>query len=222
MLAELVLRNETPLELRISLLFLLLILALFYALIPSWLPAQYSLATLPFQKFDWMSQEHSKNNLLRASSIVCISIVFSIFAFSYLSSNAIQFASIDSVNFLLILVIVIGLTTAKLFLNRSFFALHNQSSLGEVIIDYQYSLNVLFSIVISLLMVYDVFYLRMNTTMFYVTAGLIVALFLVKLFGTILLLQNKYSYPLITVFIYLCTAEIVPALIVAKVLFVNS
>jgi hypothetical protein len=68
----------------------------------------------------------------------------------------------------------------------------------------------------------DVFYENLSSN--YLNVLLIVSLiyFLARLFGTILLLQNNFRYSIFTLFVYLCTFEIVPALVIVKVLFVNN
>jgi hypothetical protein len=77
-------------------------------------------------------------------------------------------------------------------------------------------------LLLGILLLVDVFYFRLHSNIY--VAMLIVAgmYFLVRLFGTILILQNHFSYSILPVFVYLCTFEIVPALFTAKVLFVNS
>ena len=68
----------------------------------------------------------------------------------------------------------------------------------------------------------DVFYENLSSN--YLSILLVVSLlyFLVRLFGTIVLLQNNFKYSIFTLFVYLCAFEIVPALVIVKVLFVNS
>ena len=106
--------------------------------------------------------------------------------------------------------------------NKFYFSLHNSSSLGDQIIDYQYSLNQWFTLVVGCLLIFDIFYLKLNSSVFLFITIIAGIYFLLRLFGTILMLQNNFKYPILTVFVYLCTLEIVPALVIAKVLFVNS
>ena len=79
-----------------------------------------------------------------------------------------------------------------------------------------------FTLIIGSLLIFDIFYLKLNSSVILIITIIAGIYFLLRLFGTILMLQNNFKYPILTVFVYLCTLEIVPALVTAKVLFVNS
>ncbi len=95
-------------------------------------------------------------------------------------------------------------------------------AVGDYTIDFQYSINQFFSFIVSAIMLAAAFYGGLDRGIMTISLVAVVVLFLTRLFGTILILQNNFTYPLIGVFIYLCTFEIVPMLVAAKVLFVDS
>ncbi|MBT8326688.1 MAG: DUF4271 domain-containing protein [Bacteroidia bacterium] len=219
---DLLIRSQTPLVLRIVLISILLIIGFLYALIPNWFASIRLLAYLPIQRFAWQSEKYTYNNIFRLGSILSITSVYAAFIYAYLLSEKFMWFENSSFNFLLIWVVILLATLGKYFLNQFYFKFHNEESLGELIIDYQYSINQIFAFILAGALSIDVFYYRLDSQLFYFLVIAILILFLVKLFGTILMLQNNFKYPLLTLFVYLCTFEIVPMLIAAKILFVNS
>ena len=221
-LLDLLVRSQTPLALRIALIAILAILGLLYALIPNWFASNRLLAYLPIQRFAWQSEKYTFNNVLRLSSVLSITTIYASIIYAYFLTTKLMWAENASLNFILIWLSIVLLTFLKYFFNRYYFKFHNEGSLGELIIDYQYSINQLFAFLLAGILLIDVFYFRLDSQLFYFLVVGIIILFLIKLFGTILMLQNNFKYPLLTLFVYLCTFEIVPLLIVAKILFVNS
>ncbi len=222
MLLDLTLRNETPVSLRVALLSMLLIIGLLHSVIPNWRSSIKMLAYLPVQRFTWQSEKYTANRVFRISSIISICTVYAIFIYTHLYSQKLVVIENASVNFLLIWLGIIVLTTFKFALNKYYFHAHRSNALGDLVIDYQYSINQIFAFIIGLVLLIDVFYFRLDSNWFIVAILGVLALFLIKLFGTILMLQNNFSFPIITLFVYLCTFEIVPMLVIAKILFVNS
>jgi hypothetical protein len=180
------------------------------------------LAILPFQRFAWQSEKFMTNNIFRLSSILSLSIFVSIAISSYQLGNS-KLENLDSIVTLLwVFPAVILLSLVKFVSNYSYFSIHKEDKTANLVVDFQYSLNQWFALLLGILLIVDVFYFRLHSNIYgaiLVIAGLY---FLVRLFGTILVLQNNFNYSILTVFVYLCTFEIVPALITAKVLFVNS
>lgn len=221
-LLDLLIRSQTPLALRIALISILMIIGFLYALIPNWFASIRLLAYLPIQRFAWQSEKYTYNNIFRISSILSITSVYAAFIYAYLLTQKFIWFENSSFNFLLIWLAILVVTCTKYLLNKFYFSFHNEGALGELIIDYQYSINQIFAFILAGILLIDVFYFRLDSQLFYFSVVSILILFLVKLFGTILMLQNNFKYPLITLFVYLCTLEIVPMLIAAKILFVNS
>ncbi len=221
-LLDLLIRSQTPLALRVALISILLIIGFLYALIPNWFGSIRLLAYLPIQRFAWQSEKYTYNNVFRLSSILCITSVYAAFIYAHLLTQKFIWFDNTSFNFILIWLAILSLTVVKYLLNKFYFSFHNEGALGELIIDYQYSINQIFAFVLAAILLVDVFYFRLDSQLFYISIVSILILFLIKLFGTILMLQNNFKYPLLTLFVYLCTFEIVPMLIAAKILFVNS
>jgi hypothetical protein len=222
MLFELILRNETPVILRVALLATLAVVGIIYSFIPQWFSAIRTLATLPVQRFAWQSEAHRSSSLFRLGSIISITAIYTLFIFTHLYSQKLVLLENSTLNFLLIWLVITMLTLAKFLLNKYYFSLHNESNLGDLIIDYQYSINQFFAFIVGIFLVVDVFYFGLISNLYIIAIVGLLILFLIKLFGVILLLQNNFAYPILTLFVYLCTFEIVPMLIAAKVLFVNS
>lgn len=219
---ELSLRPETPVVLKVALLGLLGLLGFLYALTPNLIGYTNKLANIPFQRYAWQTEEYISNSIFRLSSLLSITLVYTAYIFTHLFSKKLTLFNSDSFNFLIIWLALILLTVIKFILNKYYFRVHDAISVGNYTIDFHYSVNQLFSFVITALLLLDVFYFGLSSTLDIIIIVVIFALFISKLFGTILLLQNNFSYPLLGVFIYLCTFEIVPMLVIAKVLFANS
>jgi len=219
---QLIAREQSPLFIRIVLLLTLVCLVFLYALNRNWVTSMVQLAILPFQRFAWQSEKFMTNNIFRLSSILSLSIFVSIAISSYQLGNS-KLENLDSIVTLLwVFPAVILLSLVKFVSNYSYFSIHKEDKTANLVVDFQYSLNQWFALLLGILLIVDVFYFRLHSNIYgaiLVIAGLY---FLVRLFGTILVLQNNFNYSILTVFVYLCTFEIVPALITAKVLFVNS
>jgi hypothetical protein len=221
LIAELVLRHQTPLLIRVSLLALLLCLALFFGFFRNWFTSLSSLSLQPVQRFGWESEKYSSNFLLRISSLFISIFIVALTVYSYQLGPEIEKGFVLS-HFFLILAACFGLFIIKLVANRLYFGLHIATEVGDQLVDFQYSINQWFTLILAGLLVLDTFLYQLESGIFYLVLLLSVVYFLFRVFGTILMLQDKFKYPIFTVFVYLCTFEIVPALVIAKVLFVHS
>lgn len=180
------------------------------------------LSIIPIQRFNWRSEKHTSNYLFRISSLVTTLFTITLLIYTYQIGEKYKSGSINFSNFLIILGVVGLLFFIKFIANKLYFSLHKSPVLGDQIIDFQYSLNQWLTLIIGILLIIDIFYLKLDSDIFILIIIIAVIYFLLRLFGTILMLQNHFKYPILTVFVYLCTFEIVPALVAAKVLFVNS
>lgn len=221
-IAELTVRNHAPLGVRMALLVVFIIICLLYTANSGLLESIRLLAFLPFQRFSWQSEKHVADVVFRITSAVTTVCIITILFTTYTLDLNVSAQEGYLLYFWKVLSIVGVYFIVKLGVNKVYFYLHRSADLGEQIVDFQYSLNQWFTLVSLVVLLADVFYFRVQSNLFYVIAGLAVIYFLIRLFGTILILQSNFKYPIITLFVYLCTLEIVPALIVAKVLFVNS
>ena len=215
---ELILRNQSPLFIKVVLLCILVILVIFYTVNRSWFISLKSLALLPFLRFGWQSEKYSADLIFRISSFLISVLIISSAIYSY------NLTSTDTLSstYIEITLIITLLFVVKFIANSLYFSLHNSISTGSQLVDFQYSLNQWFTLLVIFILLIDVFYENLSSN--YLNVLLIVSLiyFLARLFGTILLLQNNFRYSIFTLFVYLCTFEIVPAIVIVKVLFVNN
>ncbi|MFT4826760.1 MAG: hypothetical protein ACI9GO_000226 [Bacteroidia bacterium] len=221
-ITQLVLRNEVPITVRVGLLSALVLIALVSVLNENWLVFMLKLTLLPVQRFSWESAKYSANITFRASSILSSALVFTLMIITYQLGDYGASDPYSSSYFLWLFLAVFVLFLSTLGANKLYFYLHKKQEIGERVLDYQYALNQWFSFIVGSLLLADVFYLHLHSILFVLIVSLLGLYFLLRLFGTILMLQNNIDYPILTVFIYLCTFEIVPALVICKVLFVNS
>lgn len=219
---ELIIRNEAPIIIRLAVLGLIMVFGFIYAANPSLFSYTRKLANIPFQRFSWQSEQYIANSLFRISSILSISMVFAVFVAINLVDSSFVLIKNEALNFLLIWLLILGFTLLKFLLNKFFFGLHQSDGVGDSTIDFQYSINQFFSFLVAGVMLAAAFYGGLNARIMTFALVAMVLMFLIRLFGTILILQNNFTYPLFGVFIYLCTFEIVPMLVAAKVLFVDS
>ena len=222
MLLEAILRNSSPVSLRIAVLALILVVSILQALNPSWLTTNRVLASLPIQRFKWKSETFLSSALNRTASLISTSLAFSILIFAHFIRPEFFGESSEILSFVQLFVLVLALFVLKLLGMKLFFSLHEQTDAGTMVIDYQYAFNQLLTLGLVVIVCFDVFVLRLSSPI-YITVSVIVALvFLLRLLGNILMLLNNFNYPIISLFIYLCAFEIIPMLAVAKVLFENS
>ena len=207
---------------RVVVLVLLVLIAFLYAANSTWFQSMKLLALIPIQRFNWQSEKYKSNYFFRVCSLITSLFTIALIVYTYQLGSKFMGDSVIFSNFAILLVVVTLLFIVKFLANKFYFSLHNSSSLGDQIIDYQYSLNQWFTLVVGCLLIFDIFYLKLNSSVFLFITIIAGIYFLLRLFGTILMLQNNFKYPILTVFVYLCTLEIVPALVTAKVLFVNS
>jgi uncharacterized membrane protein YiaA len=222
LIAQLVLRNAVPAHLKALLLLLLFCTALLYVANARWFESIRHLASIPLQRFNWQSEQFLGNALFRVTSLFLSSLTAAIFIYTYSLGAGFWYHPNQPSSFLLVIACVGLCFILKLCSTIVFFKIHRNTALGSQVLDFHYSLNQLFSLLLGILLFVDVFYTRLDSSLYHFTVIIALIYFLVRLYGTILLLQNSFNYPILTVFVYLCTFEIVPALVIAKVLFVNT
>jgi hypothetical protein len=222
LIAQLVLRNAVPAHLKALLLLLLFCTALLYVANARWFESIRHLASIPLQRFNWQSEQFLGNALFRVTSIFLSGLTTAIFIYTYSLGERFGYHPNQLSSFLVITVCVALYYLLKFGSTVIFFKIHRNTALGSQLLDFHSSLNQLFSLLLGILLFVDVFYARLDSSVYYFTVTIALIYFLVRLYGTILLLQNSFNYPILTVFVYLCTFEIVPALVIAKVLFVNT
>lgn len=221
-IAQLVLRNEVSPIIKALLLFLLICTAFLYVANAKWFTSIRFLAAIPLQRFTWQSEQFMGSNVFRATSLFLSSLTISLFIYTYSLGERFGYEQSSFISFLLIALVVVSFFVLKLAANHLYFKLHNSIAFDTQVFDFHSSLNQILSIVLGSFLLVDTFYARLASGLFVFMVIVTCIYFLVRLYGTILLLQNNFDYPILSVFVYLCTFELVPALVVAKVLFVNS
>jgi hypothetical protein len=220
-LIEIAWRHQTPISIRIALLIVLVCVPLFYGFYQAWFISLRSLVLIPFQRFGWQSEQYTSNPVIRISSLIISIVIITLAIFTYQlgpkTSNGTYTISLAH-----LLGVVALLFLLKNLVNKIYFSLHKSADIGNQLTDFQYSLNQWFTLFLLVILVTDAFYARLQGEFFTLVMILTTVYFLVRLFGTIFLLQSNFKYPTFTLFVYLCTVEIVPALVLAKLLFVNS
>jgi hypothetical protein len=218
---DLILRYEIPNVIKLSLIIALLIIAFIYVQIPNWFLHIKHLVLIPIQRFQWQSEKYNENVVFRLSSFFSSTLIFSIAISSYLSSIQWLTNSTDTLKFFIIYGSIIGLFIIKLILDYFYFYLHNAKQSFNLIIDYQYGLNQLFALIIGGITLVDVYSFGLISKLYLVALIVLLIYLTLRFIGTIIILINNFSYPILTVIVYLCTFEIVSIMVFMKVLFEN-
>jgi len=221
-ITELILRYEIPSIIKFSLLIALLVVAIVYVLIPNWFLHIKLLVLIPVQRFQWQSEKYNENSVFRLSSFFSSTFIFSIAIFSYLSNlKWLNHYSVTT-TFFVIYGFMTGLFVLKLALDYLYFFLHKAKKTMNLIIDFQYGLNQLFAIIISSIVLVDVFFYNLMSNLYIITLTMLLIYLILRFVGTTIILINNFSYPILTVIVYLCTFEIVSIMVFMKVLFDNT
>jgi hypothetical protein len=218
---ELVLRHEVPGILKYSLILALLLIAFIYVLIPNVFLHIKHLALIPIQRFQWQSEKYNENIIFRLSSFFFVTLIFSIAIYSYLPDIYWFNDLTDTMRFFIILGGIVSLFLAKLMLDYSYFQLHRAKQTFNLIIDYQYGINQLFAIIIGSLTLVDVYSYGLISKFYIVVLITLLIYLALRFIGTTVILINNFSYPILTVIVYLCTFEFISIMVFMKVFFDN-
>ncbi len=218
---DLILRNEIPNILKFSLILALLLIAFIYVLIPNWFLHIKHLALIPIQRFQWQSEKYNEDIIFRISSFFFVTLVFSIAIFSYLP-NVHWFKNFTEImRFFTVYGGILSLFIVKLMLDYFYFYLHKAKQTFNLIFDYQYGINQIFAVLIGSITLVDVYYYGLISNLYLVVLILLLTYLAMRFIGTTIILINNFSYPILTVIVYLCTFEIISVTIFVKVLFDN-
>ena len=218
---ELILRNEVPDVLKFSLILALLLIAFIYILIPNWFLHIKHLAVIPIQRFQWQSEKYNESIIFRLSSFFSVTLIFSIAIFSYLPNVQWFKDFTDTMRFFTINGSVLGLFIAKLMLDYFYFYLHKAKQTFNLIFDYQYGLNQIFAIIIGSITLVDVYSYGLISKFYIVVLITLLIYLTLRFIGTTIILINNFSYPILSVIVYLCTFEIISIMVFMKILFYN-
>ena len=214
---EWTIRTVSPLDLRLGVLALLLVYFVVHALNPMWIATNQVLATLPVQRYHWKSE-----TLLSSVPNRITSALASILAMGLLiqadfhTELEILGGGLPSLLGLLALVYLLKFIGIRLF-----FRLHDCPELAEQLIDYQYGFNMLATVPLAAYLSIDVFAFHQSLSNGDPILIVILLLYFVRGVGIVVLLINKFNYPSIALFIYLCAFELGPLLVCAKVLLLS-
>ena len=218
---DLILRNEIPNILKFSLILALLLIAFIYVLIPNWFLHIKHLALIPIQRFQWQSEKYNEDIIFRISSFFFVTLVFSIAIFSYLP-NVHWFKNFTEImRFFTVYGGILSLFIVKLMLDYFYFYLHKAKQTFNLIFDYQYGINQIFAVLIGSITLVDLYYYGLISNLYLVVLILLLTYLAMRFIGTTIILINNFSYPILTVIVYLCTFEIISVTIFVKVLFDN-
>ena len=218
---DLILRNEIPNILKFSLILALLLIAFIYVLIPNWFLHIKHLALIPIQRFQWQSEKYNEDIIFRISSFFFVTLVFSIAIFSYLP-NVHWFKNFTEImRFFTVYGGILSLFIVKLMLDYFYFYLHKAKQTFNLIFDYQYGINQIFAVLIGSITLVDVYYYGLISNLYLVVLILLLTYLAMRFIGTTIILINNFSYPILTVIVYLCTLEIISVTIFVKVLLDN-
>jgi len=218
---DLILRNEIPNILKFSLILALLLIAFIYVLIPNWFLHIKHLALIPIQRFQWQSEKYNEDIIFRISSFFFVTLVFSIAIFSYLP-NVHWFKNFTEImRFFTVYGGILSLFIVKLMLDYFYFYLHKAKQTFNLIFDYQYGINQIFAVLIGSITLVDVYYYGLISNLYLVVLILLLTYLAMRFIGTTIILINNFSYPILTVIVYLCTFEIISVMIFVKVSFDN-
>lgn len=218
---ELILRNEVPDVLKFSLILALLLIAFIYVLIPNWFIHIKHLAVIPIQRFQWQSEKYNESIIFRLSSFFSVTLIFSIAIFSYLPNVQWFKDFTDTMRFFTIHGSVLGLFIAKLMLDYFYFYLHKAKQTFNLIFDYQYGINQIFAIIIGGITLVDVYSYGLISKFYIVVLITLLIYLTLRFIGTTIILINNFSYPILSVIVYLCTFEIISIMVFMKILFYN-
>ena len=193
-----------------------------YAVNPSWLATNRVLIALPIQRFKWKSETFLSSNFNRYSSLITTAIAMALLIRSYFYSPGENMVLSGEFMFIGLICAVIAIFFLKFLSLKLFFYLNEDPEVGTMVIDYQYAFNQFIGLLVFIGICLDFFYFKLNSPIQDILIYLLGFLYLLRLLGHIVLLINKMSYPIISLFIYLCAFEIAPMLVLAKVLFESS
>lgn len=216
------LRTTTAIELKISLLLILFLFALMYASNRSWITTNRLLASIPIQRFKWKTETHLSSSLNRFGSLLSSSLILAVLISAYGLSTQANLMINSWLYFIGLSCLIILAFLFKWLSINVFFSLHDHKDLGTQSLDYQYGFNQLAALFLFAMLCLDVFYFHLDSPIRLIIIYFLVVAYIARLIGHIALLLNNLSYPLISLFIYLCAFEIAPALVITKVVFENS
>lgn len=188
-----------------------------------WFLLLFDMAVAPFSRFKWKIDD-----LKVPFDVVLISLISYTFITVLLIESLIpnlskvisQYFGVYPL-FGLILAILVALIL-KTVLVYFYFAAHKQAEEGIHLINFQLGFNQILIFIATIWLSIVIFYLRFSPLGLNIVIWIYGAFWAFRLYGTILFLLMKFNYSVITIFAYLCAFEIIPYILVARIVFMIS
>ena len=160
--------------------------------------------------------------MLFRSSFFFVTLLFSIAIFSYLPNVHLFKNFTEIMRFFTVYGGILSLFIVKLMLDYFYFYLHKAKQTFNLIFDYQYGINKIFAVLIGSITLVDVYSYGLISKFYIVVLITLLIYLTLRFIGTTIILINNFSYPILTVIVYLCTFEIISIMVFMKVLFDNT
>lgn len=223
MILEILFRPNAPLWVKFFYLIVVFFIGLYAGLRKGWFSLLFEMAVAPFSRFKWKI-----DNLKVPFDVVIISLMSYTFITALLIESLLPKLSHVIAEYFgvyplfgLIMAILIALVL-KIVLVYFYFTAHNQAEEGIHLINFQLSFNQIMIFIATIWLSIVIFNLRFSPLGLNIVIWIYGAFWAFRLYGTILFLLIKFNYSVITIFAYLCTIEIIPYILVARIVFMIS
>ena len=223
MILEILFRPNAPLWVKFFYLLFVFFIGLYAGLRKGWFSLLFEMAVAPFSRFKW-----KMDNLKIPFDLV----IFSLLSYTFITVLLMEsllpnLSQVMAVYFGvyplfgLILAILMALVL-KIVLVYFYFAAHKQAEEGIHLINFQLGFNQILIFIATIWLSIVIFYLRFSPLGLDLVIWIYGVFWAFRLYGTILFLLIKFNYSVITIFAYLCTFEIIPYILVARIVFMIS
>lgn len=223
MILEILFRPNAPLWVKFFYLIVVFFIGLYAGLRKGWFSLLFEMAVAPFSRFKWKI-----DNLKVPIDVVIISLMSYTFITALLIESLLPKLSQVIAEYFgvyplfgLIMAILIALVL-KIVLVYFYFTAHNQAEEGIHLINFQLGFNQIMIFIATIWLSIVIFNLRFSPLGLNIVIWIYGAFWAFRLYGTILFLLIKFNYSVITIFAYLCAFEIIPYILVARIVFMIS
>lgn len=220
---ELILRPNAPLWIKFVYLTLVVSLSLYIGFRRGWFMLLLDMASAPFSRYKWKIDNLNISADIIIISILSYSFITGLLFESLLPGISNSLSIIPSLNNLLGLVTtIVLLLTIKIVLVILFFVAHKQKEEGLQLMNFHLGFNQILIFIASIWLGIVIFYFNFSQFGLTIILWIYGAFWAVRLYGTILFLLMKFQYSVVTIFTYLCAFEIMPYIVVARIIFMNN
>lgn len=180
----------------------------------------FNMATSPFSKFQWKLENLNISMDIIVISILSYSIVTSLLLESLLPNISIAVSEFTKIHHQLGSVLfVIVLLILKIVAVIIFFKAHDQTEHGLQLVNFQLGFNQILIFIAMIWLGVVIFYLNFLQFGIFIVLWIYGIFWAFRLYGTILFLLLKFNYSVVTIFTYLCAFEIMPYILVSRIVF---